>query len=459
MPSNITLEPSVGNRRMAWFVPLILTACAGPSTGAPAGPRGQVTPAAATAPSEGAASRADDADAADSGGLDPTIAYVAIGLARRPDRSTPPFDIREPPEGSRTTQSGLRYVVLARPKNDIRPGPNDTVHIRDSAWHPTGVTLYSRFAEGRSHALELSKLEPSWREALIGMGEGETRVYWIPTSRPGPISIQGTASSTGRELMVVYEIELERIDAAPPARDDLIQPPEDATGTTSGLVYRVLQSGTGTETPLEWDGVVLHYEIWNSAGKLLHSTLQPERPRSIDLTRAPVAWREALLAMVVGERRRLWVSEELADGRFPTPKSAHVVDLELLSITKKKPPLPPPSDVRAPPRGALRSPAGVPYRVLRPGQGILHPGPTTRVEVHYTGWTTDGHMFDSSVARGKPAVFSLAHLIPGWTDVVQTMVEGQVIRAWIPEALAYQGKPNRPQGVLVFDIELIRIVQ
>ena len=37
------------------------------------------------------------------------------------------------------------------------------------------------------------------------------------------------------------------------------------------------------------------------------------------------------------------------------------------------------------------------------------------------------------------------------------MVEGEKRRFWIPGALAYDGVPGRPQGLLVFDIELIRI--
>jgi peptidylprolyl isomerase len=79
------------------------------------------------------------------------------------------------------------------------------------------------------------------------------------------------------------------------------------------------------------------------------------------------------------------------------------------------------------------------------------------VVVHYTGWTTDGKMFDSSVQRGEPAEFSLDGVIRGWTEGVQMMVRGEKRRLWIPEALAYQGEPGKPAGMLVFDIELLDI--
>jgi len=47
-------------------------------------------------------------------------------------------------------------------------------------------------------------------------------------------------------------------------------------------------------------------------------------------------------------------------------------------------------------------------------------------------------------------------VIPGWTEGIQLMVEGEKVRFWIPENLAYQGK-QAPYGMLVFDVELIRI--
>ena len=117
-----------------------------------------------------------------------------------------------------------------------------------------------------------------------------------------------------------------------------------------------------------------------------------------------------------------------------------------------------PSDVAAPPDDAERTESGLASRVLVPGTGTRHPGPTTTVEVHYSGWTTDGEMFDSSVARGESIAFPLNGVIAGWTEGLQLMTEGESRRLWIPEDLAYGGRPNRPAGMLVFDVQLIRIV-
>ena len=123
----------------------------------------------------------------------------------------------------------------------------------------------------------------------------------------------------------------------------------------------------------------------------------------------------------------------------------------------RAPQIPAPPDVAAAPADAPVSATGLASRVLTPGRGTRHPRPNSRVTVHYTGWTTDGKMFDSSVARNEPASFALDEVIPGWTQGVQMMVEGEKRRFWIPAALAYADRPDGPQGTLVFDVELIRI--
>ena len=121
------------------------------------------------------------------------------------------------------------------------------------------------------------------------------------------------------------------------------------------------------------------------------------------------------------------------------------------------PQIPPPPDVAAVPADAQRTGSNMAYKVLQPGTGTRHPRPNSEVTVHYTGWTTDGKTFDSSVSRGEPATFRLDQVIPGWTEGVQMMVEGEKRRFWSPGRLAYDGAPGKPQGTLVFDIELIRI--
>ena len=165
--------------------------------------------------------------------------------------------------------------------------------------------------------------------------------------------------------------------------------------------------------------------------------------------------------MVVGEKRRLWIPVELAYNNMPgRPPGMLVFDVELLGIEDMpKPPDPPPApaDVAAPPADAEKTASGLASKVLKPGVGDEHPKANSTVTVHYSGWTTDGKLFDSSVVRGEPATFPLNRVIPGWTEGVQLMVVGEKRRLWIPEELAYKGAPGAPQGMLVFDVELLSI--
>ena len=119
--------------------------------------------------------------------------------------------------------------------------------------------------------------------------------------------------------------------------------------------------------------------------------------------------------------------------------------------------IPAPSDVAAAPSDAATTSSGLASKVIEAGTGTDHPGPTSTVTVHYSGWHTTGEMFDSSVARGEPASFPLNRVISGWTEGVQLMVVGEKRRFWIPEDLAYGGRAGYPAGMLVFDVELIAI--
>lgn len=118
-----------------------------------------------------------------------------------------------------------------------------------------------------------------------------------------------------------------------------------------------------------------------------------------------------------------------------------------------------PADVAAPPWNADLTLSGLMSRVIQTGHGERHADAQDRVTVHYSGWTTDGEMFDSSVERGTPASFSLGGLIEGWQEGIPLMVVGEIRRFWIPANLAYgnAGTGGRPTGMLVFDIELISI--
>ena len=238
--------------------------------------------------------------------------------------------------------------------------------------------------------------------------------------------------------------------AAPPP--DVKAPPADAIKSPSGLASKVISPGTGKTHPGATDIVQVQFTEWKADGSMVDSTrLRGGKAPQFRLSRAIPGMAEGLALMVEGEKRRLWVPESLAFKGQREPKGMLVFDIELLSILN----LDAPADVKAPPADAKRTASGLAYKVLTAGSGARHPGPRSTVTVHYTGWQTDGNRFDSSVERGQPISFALDEVIKGWTEGVQLMVEGEKMRFWIPDTLAYKDQPQRPQGMLVFDIELI----
>ncbi len=246
-----------------------------------------------------------------------------------------------------------------------------------------------------------------------------------------------------------------------PAPPDVGAVPADAEHSASGLAWKVLSPGTGDTHPSAADTVEVHYTGWTTNGHMFDSSVKRGTPARFPLNGVIKGWTEGLQLMVKGEKRRFWIPANLAYGETPrrpgAPAGMLVFDVELLDI-KQAPKVP--DDVAAPPKDAKKTASGLAYKVLEKGAGTTHPKATDRVEVHYSGWTTDGRMFDSSVMRGQTATFPLNGVIPGWTEGLQLMVKGEKARFWIPGKLAYGDHPTRPgapAGMLVFDVELVDI--
>jgi len=246
--------------------------------------------------------------------------------------------------------------------------------------------------------------------------------------------------------------------AVPP---DIASPPSDATKTPSGLAFKVLAKGQGTKHPHPTDLVTVHYTGWTSAdGKMQDSSVARGKPLTAALNRTIKGWQEGVADMVVGEKRRFWIPQALAFEGNPTAPNAGrgmwVYDVELLDI--RPGPSNAPSDVAAAPADATRTASGLAWKLLQPGNGKTHPGPKSRVRIHFNGWSPDGKLVGSSIATGNPVEVQLGSVNKGWTEGIQLMVEGETRRFWVPARLAYLGQEGRPQTDLVYDVELIAIL-
>jgi len=112
--------------------------------------------------------------------------------------------------------------------------------------------------------------------------------------------------------------------------------------------------------------------------------------------------------------------------------------------------------------GVITTASGLQYESVSEGTGDM-PGPTDTVQVNYRGATMDGTVFDSTYDRGEAIEIPLDHVIPGWSEGLQLMKVGGKAKLYIPPNLAYgergAGSQIGPNSVLVFDVELVAIVQ
>jgi FKBP-type peptidyl-prolyl cis-trans isomerase len=387
---------------------------------------------------------------------------VGSGAARvRADQVTPPFDVKTPPADATKTSSGLVYKKLVTNDAGAQPRRNDIVLINYTGWRQTtGETFYTNRASGQPMPLNLTQAAPGFVEALQILRKGEKAMLWMPAA----IGYK-TPPAEGTAEPRVYEVEIVDITPSPVIPDDVAKPPANAETLPSGTKFVVVKPGTGKDKARQFDTVTYNYTAWDGEGRMIDTTEVRKNSVTVAPYKQSPGMGEMLTALTAGERARFWIdAKKMTSDDKPLPGGAKGLlcyEVEALQIVKAQHEAPPtPPDVAKPPDGVKKTAKGVFYRVLKAGSGKdpRHPASNDTVKVHYTGWTTDGRMFDSSDLRGEPATFNLQGVVAGWTDGIPVMTIGDRVRFWIPEELAYKGAPGKPKGMLVFDVELLEIV-
>jgi FKBP-type peptidyl-prolyl cis-trans isomerase len=252
--------------------------------------------------------------------------------------------------------------------------------------------------------------------------------------------------------------------------------------TTSGLQYKILETGTGA-TPSADGFVTIHYAGRLIDGSEFDSSYKRGEPATFPAGRSIKGFSEALLLMQVGDKWEITIPSELGYGErgggdVIPPNATLIFDVELLAIKSEE-------EARAEQQamfekakaafidvqaaflvenatkeGVGTTASGLQYKMLTAGSG-KKPGPTSQVTVHYEGKLISGKIFDSSYQRGETIQFGLDQVISGWTEGLQLMQEGAKYELYIPYTLGYgergSGQNIPPFATLIFTVELISV--
>jgi len=303
----------------------------------------------------------------------------------------------------------------------------------------------SSVSRGQPTSFPLTRVIAGWTEGLQLMVEGETRRFWIPEDLAYGPEVPGSGRPGGQ---LVFDVELLSFEKGP----EPIQVPAGATPTSSGVAVVVNKAGDG-ESPSHDHTVRFHFTFRDPSGASIQSSRQ-SGPETAPMGKLPPFFAEVLSMLSSGGTADAYIPGKMLGASHDLLKC----ELELLEIKEPIAAPPTPEDVAGVPSDAHTTSSGLAYKVLTSGSGGAKPSAASTVTVHYSGWETNGVMFDSSVVRGETTSFGLNQVIAGWTEGLQLMSKGDAFRFWIPEGLAYGPKQEgsgRPGGLLVFDVELV----
>lgn len=357
-----------------------------------------------------------------------------------------------------TTESGLTYQILEKGEGEnAQPGDKVKVHyigklendtVFDSSYD-RGQPFEFRLGEGR--------VIKGWDEGITYLNKGSKALLTIPPDigygdrEMGDIPPNST---------LIFEVELVDIIEAPKPWDiSGVEPHVSKTGVKTYL----LEKNEEGHSPVPGATVKIHYSGFLEDSTLFDSSVERGDPFQFTIGRSQVipGWDEAVMDLHVGEKARLVIPPDMGYGpskRGKIPANSTLwFDVELLDVTT------PPKPWNAEGYEKETTESGLEIIYFNRNEEGEKAQPGKRVSVHYSGYLTNGNLFDSSVQRGKPIEFVLGRgqVIKGWDEGISMMRVGEKAKLIIPYHLAY-GERGRPPQIpekadLIFDVELKKV--
>lgn len=358
-----------------------------------------------------------------------------------------------PVEGleAHVTSSGLKYYDI-KVGDGAQPNSGALVSVHYTGWLTDGTVFDSSRSKDRPFQFRTSGgVIQGWIEGVSTMRVGGLRRLEIPSKLA--YGERGSGKKVPPNSDLVFEVELLEIERQAPA----MTPVEGVTAvkTESGLQYWDIKQGEGD--PPGMDGrVAFHFTVWTEDGRMLATSTERDQPYSGAVSKLLPGWSEGVSTMKPGGKRRLLVPWDLLKESRGVPQDEDLIfELDLLEVME---PI-----VQRSIEGieAVTTESGLKYWDIKAGDGP-EPSATSLCRVHYSGWLTDGTMFDSSVEKGQPFTFSMqGGVIQGWLEGAKGMKVGGIRRLEIPPDLGYgpRGAPPVIPGdaTLIFEIELLGI--
>jgi peptidylprolyl isomerase len=385
---------------------------------------------------------------------------IATSVACGGDSEESPPTTTESPtsEEGITTESGLRYIEIEE-GTGLQAQAGDAVEVHYTGTLEDGYKFDSSLDRGQPlpFVVGMGQMIPGFDEGVALMKEGGKARLAIPPELGYGNQQKGDIPANSTLIFEIELLSLQRPES-PTEVDE-----SDYEVTESGLKYYDFTVGEGASPE---DGAsIMDFAIWVLNGMPLGNSQDQGQPLIAILGSGSLlpGWEEGVSTMKVGGKRQMVIPPELAfgeegAGETVPPNSTLIVEVELLTVI----PVPEPADRTEVDESDYEvTESGLKYYDIVAGKGAS-PEMGQQVIIHYTGWLTNGTMFDNSIDRGLPLAFALGmeQMIAGFDEGVATMKAGCKRQLVIPPELGYGDQEQGPipaNSTLIFEVELMYV--